>query len=63
VPDTRTRSPTPSGPIWWPTSCDVHEAYEASIEDGTQVYMSLEAGLDADSLKERGRISPPSSSI
>ena len=42
---------------------DVHETDEASIEDGTQVYMSLEAGLDADSLKERGRIRPPSSSI
>jgi hypothetical protein len=23
VPDTRTRSPTPSGPIWWPTSCSL----------------------------------------
>jgi hypothetical protein len=42
---------------------DVHETYEASIEDGTQVYMSLEAGSDADSLKERGRLRPPSSSI
>jgi hypothetical protein len=40
---------------------DVHETYEASIEDGTQVYMSLEAGSDAESLKERGRTRPPSS--
>jgi Domain of unknown function (DUF4288) len=38
---------------------DVHETYEASIEDGTQVYMSLEAGSDADSLKERGQMRPP----
>jgi Domain of unknown function (DUF4288) len=40
---------------------DVHETYGASIEDGTQVYVSLEAGSDADSLKKRGRTRPPSS--
>jgi len=38
---------------------DVHETYEASIEDGTQIYMSLEAGSDAAILKERGRTRPP----
>jgi hypothetical protein len=37
---------------------DVHETRGASIEDGTRVHMSQEAGSEADSLKERGRTGP-----
>jgi hypothetical protein len=37
---------------------DVHEIGESGLADGTEVYMSLEAGSDAESLRERGRMRP-----
>lgn len=37
---------------------DVHEIGESDLEDGMEVYMSLEAGSDAESLRERGRMRP-----
>ena len=36
----------------------VHEIGESELADGTEVYMSLEAGSDAESLRERGRMRP-----
>jgi Domain of unknown function (DUF4288) len=40
---------------------DIHDLDKprvASIDDGTEVYMSLEAGSDMDSLRQRGQMRP-----
>jgi hypothetical protein len=37
---------------------DLDKPRDASIDDGTEVYMSLEAGSDMDSLRQRGQMWP-----
>ena len=37
---------------------DLDKPRVASIDDGTEVYMSLEAGSDMDSLRRRGQMRP-----
>jgi hypothetical protein len=37
---------------------DLSKPGDAAIEDGTQVYMSLEAGSDVESLRQRGQMRP-----
>jgi hypothetical protein len=45
---------------------DIHaldKPRDASIDDGTEVYMSLEAGSDMDSLRQRGQMRPKTGQV